>query len=122
MEDKIKELGEISKPVVDYLKNNWDTHCTVVITDSHIRLVRDEIGIPVKDKEAPEVPAQEQSNITFDFGVLEPSRFYITTDKSFYDGMKENPKFVPMFTLNDFKESLHISTDSQLYIFRILQE
>lgn len=58
MEEKIKALEEISKPVVDYLKNNWDSHCTVIITDCHIKLVRDEIGIPMK--EAPEVPTQEQ--------------------------------------------------------------
>ncbi len=48
MEEKIKALEEISKPVVDYLKNNCDPYCTVIITDSHIKLVRDEIGIPVK--------------------------------------------------------------------------
>jgi hypothetical protein len=71
---------------------------------------------------APEVPVQELPKITFDFGVIGPSRFYITTDKSFYDGMKENPRFVPTFTPNDFKESLHILEDFQLYIFRVSQE
>lgn len=70
---------------------------------------------------AQEVPVQEQQKITYDFGVLEPSKFYITTDKRFYEGAKENPKFVPMFTPKDFKENLGISMDSQLYIFRILQ-
>ena len=65
---------------------------------------------------------QEPSKITYDFGVLEPSRFYITTDKRLYEGAKENPKFVPMFTPKDFKENLGISMDSQLYIFRVLQE
>lgn len=48
MEEKIKELEQLGEPIVDYLKNNWDPHCTVIITDSHIRLIRDEIGIPVK--------------------------------------------------------------------------
>ncbi|WP_315080833.1 hypothetical protein [uncultured Clostridium sp.] len=56
--NEIKNLEEICKPVVDYLKKNWDPHCTVVITDSQIRLVRDEIGIPVGT--AQEVPVQEQ--------------------------------------------------------------
>lgn len=56
----VQELEEICKPVVEYLKKNYDPHCTVVITDSHIKLVRDEIGIPVKT--APEVPVQEQSS------------------------------------------------------------
>ncbi|NFR85713.1 helix-turn-helix domain-containing protein [Clostridium botulinum] len=56
--NEIKKLEEVCKPVVDYLKKNWDPHCTVVITDSQIRLVRDEIGIPIGT--AQEVPVQEQ--------------------------------------------------------------
>ena len=44
----VQELEELCKPVADYLKSNLDPYCTVIITDSHIRLVRDEIGIPVK--------------------------------------------------------------------------
>ncbi|WP_252224646.1 MULTISPECIES: helix-turn-helix transcriptional regulator [unclassified Clostridium] len=57
--NEIKKLEEVCKPVVDYLKKNYDPHCTVVITDSQMRLVRDEIGIPVGT--AQEVPVQEQS-------------------------------------------------------------
>ncbi|NFK64827.1 hypothetical protein FDB14_13995 [Clostridium botulinum] len=57
--EELKKLEEVCKPVVDYLKKNYDPHCTVVITDSQIRLVRDEIGIPVGT--AQEVPVQEQS-------------------------------------------------------------
>ncbi|WP_297429581.1 hypothetical protein [Clostridium sp.] len=60
-ESPVQELEEICKPVVEYLKKNYDPHCTVVITDSHIKLVRDEIGIPVLEKgTAHEVPVQEQ--------------------------------------------------------------
>ncbi|MCY6372416.1 hypothetical protein [Clostridium ganghwense] len=74
---------------------------------------------------APEVPAQEQPKITFDYGVIETSRFYITTDKSFYESMKENPKFVSMFTpeyLEEFKEGYPHVQDFQIYIFCISQE
>ncbi|NFS61085.1 hypothetical protein FDF00_09010, partial [Clostridium botulinum] len=46
--EELKKIEEVCKPVVDYLKKNYDPHCTVVITDSQIRLVRDEIGIPVR--------------------------------------------------------------------------
>jgi hypothetical protein len=60
---KMKELEQLCRPVANYLKNNWDPHCTVVITDGHIKLVRDEIGIPVRT--AQEVPVQEQSLINF---------------------------------------------------------
>ncbi|OOM74563.1 hypothetical protein CLPUN_38040 [Clostridium puniceum] len=59
-DNQIKELEKICKPVADYLKNNCDPYCTVVITDAHIKLVRDEMGIPVGT--AQEVPVQEQHN------------------------------------------------------------
>jgi hypothetical protein len=84
-----------------------------------------------KKEAAPEVPVHKQpnveqmqklSNITLDFGLIEPSKLYVTTDKAFYDGMKENPRFIPIVTPNDFKESLHILMDFQLYIFRVSQE
>ena len=45
--EEMEKLKELCNPVVEYLKNNWDPHCTVVITDSQIKLVRDEISIPV---------------------------------------------------------------------------
>ncbi|MDR3595151.1 hypothetical protein [Clostridium sp.] len=45
---EIEKLKELSEPLVEYLKNNWDSHCTIIITDSCIKLVRDEIGIPLK--------------------------------------------------------------------------
>lgn len=44
----MKNLEELCKPISHYLKNNYDPYVVVVITDSHIKLVRDEIGIPVK--------------------------------------------------------------------------
>lgn len=62
MENKeIEKLNKLSEPLVEYWKNNWDSHCTIIITDSCIKLVRDEIGIPVAKLEtAPEVQVQEQ--------------------------------------------------------------
>jgi hypothetical protein len=48
LSSKIQELESICRTVSDYLKQNYDTHTTVMITDSHIKLVHDEIGIPVK--------------------------------------------------------------------------
>lgn len=63
MEEKIKELEELCKPVSEYLKKNWNPHCTVIITDTHIKLVRDEVSIPLEI--AQEVPVQEQSEIDF---------------------------------------------------------
>lgn len=47
-QDEIKNLENVCSPVVDYLKKYYDPHCTIVITDSRIKLVRAEIGIPVE--------------------------------------------------------------------------
>lgn len=74
------------------------------------------------EETAQEVPVQEQHQITLDLGVIESSKLYITTDKDFYDGMKESDNFIPILTPNDFRESLHISMDSPLYIFRVSPE
>lgn len=48
---KIKELNQLCAPVVEYLIENYDPYCSVVISDSHIKLVRDEIGIPIKEED-----------------------------------------------------------------------
>ncbi|MEG0133818.1 MAG: hypothetical protein RR782_06800 [Clostridium sp.] len=58
--DEIKILKNICSPVVDYLKENYDPYCTVIITDYQIKLVRDEIGIPIEGETTPGVEVQEQ--------------------------------------------------------------
>lgn len=57
--EEIDKLEELCKPIAEYLKSNYDPYATVVITDSHIKLVRGEIGIPVKET-ALEGSVQEQ--------------------------------------------------------------
>jgi hypothetical protein len=47
--EEIAKLEELCKPVAEYLKSNYDPYATVVITDSHIKLYRGEIGIPVRN-------------------------------------------------------------------------
>jgi len=46
MEEK---LHEIVKPIIKFLKENYDLHTTLVITTDHIKIVRDEVGIPIKN-------------------------------------------------------------------------
>lgn len=41
-------LEALAKPIVDYLKENHNRYCTAVITRDSIRLVQDELSIPVK--------------------------------------------------------------------------
>lgn len=74
-----------------------------------------------------EVQVQEQLRVTYDYGILEKSKLFITTDKSFYERMKKNPKFVPMFNpdlLVDPRDSENTSNelDFNFYCFRILVE
>jgi len=45
--EKIKELQEISKPILEFLKNNYNPHTAVVISESGIKVVSDEISIPL---------------------------------------------------------------------------
>ena len=47
MEDAV--LKDLAIPISQYLLENWDRHCTVVITCDRVVIVRDEIGIPLSD-------------------------------------------------------------------------
>ena len=44
---KMDKLEELCRPISDYLRDNYCPYDSIVITDDKIRLVRDEIGIPV---------------------------------------------------------------------------
>ncbi len=47
MEEKIVELSEMAKPVIDFIKNNYNPHTTVIINEDSIKVVTDEINIPL---------------------------------------------------------------------------
>lgn len=47
MEGKIVELSEMAKPVIDFIKNNYNPHTTVIINEDSIKVVTDEINIPL---------------------------------------------------------------------------
>ena len=44
--DKVKELEVLCKPIVEYLKENYDPYANIIITDSNIRITRDIEGMP----------------------------------------------------------------------------
>ncbi len=48
--DKIKEIEKISKPLVEYLKKNYNPHTSIIIDENYIRVVSDEVSIPLKSK------------------------------------------------------------------------
>lgn len=46
MEEKIKKLEQIAKPLVDFIKENYNPHTSIVISENCIKVVSDEINIP----------------------------------------------------------------------------
>lgn len=46
MKDRLKEL---SKEISEILRGEYDPHTTVVINDSHVRIVQDAEGFPTTD-------------------------------------------------------------------------
>ena len=47
MEDRIAELNKIAEPVIRFIKEKYNPHTTVVINEDSIRVVIDEINIPL---------------------------------------------------------------------------
>ena len=47
MEEKIKELNKISEPVINFIKENYNPHTTIIISEDSIKVVTDEINIPL---------------------------------------------------------------------------
>lgn len=43
--EKSKEIEKIAKPIIDYMKNNYNPHTTVIINENCINVVSDEIYI-----------------------------------------------------------------------------
>lgn len=46
--EEIKKLELLCIPIIKYLNKNYDPYCEVVITNSRVRLIRDELGILVQ--------------------------------------------------------------------------
>lgn len=44
--DKMKELEDLCKPIVKYLKENYDPYVNIIINGSNVRVARDITGIP----------------------------------------------------------------------------
>lgn len=45
--EKIDNLLEISKPIINFLKENYNPHTTIIISQYSIKVVIDEINIPI---------------------------------------------------------------------------
>jgi hypothetical protein len=47
MKEKIKELTKISEPVINFIKENYNPHTTIIISEDSIKVVTDEMNIPL---------------------------------------------------------------------------
>ena len=50
MDEKITELKKISEPVISFIKENYNPHTAVIINEDSIKVVTDEINIPIINK------------------------------------------------------------------------
>lgn len=45
--EKIKEIEELTKPIIKYIKENYNPHTTIIISQDYTKVVVDEINIPM---------------------------------------------------------------------------
>lgn len=45
----MEEIEALAKPIIDFLSKKFDPHTSVIITTDHIKILRDEISIPIKN-------------------------------------------------------------------------
>ena len=44
--EETRKILKLCKPLLTYLKENYDPHSTLIISEDYIRIVRDEVGLP----------------------------------------------------------------------------
>ena len=48
MEEKIKELEQISNPIIEFLKKNYNPYTTIIINQDCVKVVTDEMNMPIQ--------------------------------------------------------------------------
>lgn len=51
MEEEIKELTRLSKPLREYLEKKYDMKVAILVKSDEVKVVRDEIGIPIRKED-----------------------------------------------------------------------
>ena len=46
--ETMDEIKKMCKPIADYLNENYDPYCTIIINSEGIKLTRDEMFIPLE--------------------------------------------------------------------------
>lgn len=47
MEKEFETLSDITKPIIDYLRNHHTPHTAIVITDERVVVVEDKYSLPI---------------------------------------------------------------------------
>ncbi|HJJ11794.1 MAG TPA: hypothetical protein OIM48_00535 [Clostridiaceae bacterium] len=45
--EELKKIEQIAKPLIDFIKQNYNPHTSIVINEDSIKVVTDEINIPL---------------------------------------------------------------------------
>ncbi len=43
----LEEIKELSKPLIKFIKENYDPHTVIIIRDDYVQVLREDIGIPI---------------------------------------------------------------------------
>lgn len=71
-----QQLQELALPLKEYLEKNYDPHCVAIVRCDGVKIIRDEMYIPVAtEKQPPEkfVPEDSNGKCLNSFGVQCPS-------------------------------------------------
>lgn len=48
--EELKKIEQIAKPLIDFIKQNYNPHTSIVINEDSIKVVTDEINIPLSEE------------------------------------------------------------------------
>lgn len=46
--NKFEEVSKACEPLIEYLRDNYDPHTHVVVSSDSVKVLRDELGIPIE--------------------------------------------------------------------------
>ena len=46
IDDKMTTLRELAKPLMDWLMENYDLHCQIIIEPGFVKVVQEQMGVP----------------------------------------------------------------------------
>ena len=43
----MEEIKKLAEPLIEYLSKNYNPHCVIVVSDTHVRVMATELSLPV---------------------------------------------------------------------------